>query len=193
MNRRFTSAAGIVLAAFAAVAPVRSAVAGEIGDAFLEAEAALPGDDAIATWEAFERATELYWAAAPLSFSAIVIADEVRGFGDYDPRPDNRFSAGDRFTLYVEPVGYGWTAIGDDYRIRFVLDLAITSEARGALFSEPEFAVVERRAMTRAREFQATISLTLPALPPDRYQMQLTFRDSATGKSGLAEIDFVVE
>lgn len=193
MNRRLAATAGIVLAALAALGPVRSAAAGEVGDAFLEAEAALEGDDAIATWEAFERATELYWAAAPLSFNAIVIADEVRSFGDYETRPDNRFSAGDRFTLYVEPVGYGWTAIGADYRIRFVLDLAITSEARGVLFSESEFAVVERRAKTRAREFQATISLTLPTLPPDRYQMQLTFRDAATGKAAVAEIDFVIE
>lgn len=168
------------------------ASAQDIGAAFGQAEALLAGDDPAVVWPAFDRAVELFWAEAPLAFRTVVLAETVEGYGRYQPRADNRFGAGDRLTVYVEPVGYGWTAIGAEYRIRFAIGMEISSQQRGTLVAEPDFATVERLARNRGREFEATVAFTVPALPPDLYLLALTFRDAATGKTATAAIDFEI-
>ena len=180
------------LAGMLVLAPL-PAGADEIGDAFLGAERMLEAGDANAVWNAFDRATELFWAAAPLGFAEIALAENVAGYGDFTPRADNRFSPGDELILYIAPVGYGWTAIGDEYRIRFRLDLEIASTTRGVVVDEEGFATVERLTRTRGREFQATVSLTVPQLPADDYEIRISFHDAATGKEAVAVIAFVVE
>ena len=168
------------------------AMAGEIADVMVEVEGLIDEGDPAEIWAGFDRATELFWAEAPLAFRAATLADNVAGFGQYQPRADNLFAPGDRLTVYLEPVGYGWTAIGTEFRIRFSIDIEIVSQTGGVTLAEEGFALIERLARNRSREFQATISMTLPALPAGPYQLRLTFHDDATGKSAVAEVPFQV-
>lgn len=175
-----------------AVLAVPPAAAGEAAEATANAEALVATAPAEA-WDAFERATELFWAEAPLAFRTAVLVDGVDGFGQYQPRRGNSFAAGDVLTAYLEPVGYGWTPIGDDYRIRFTVDIAISTADGATVAREDAFAVIERTARTRSREFEATVKLTLPGLLPGGYVLSLIFHDAATGKSAAAAIPFVIE
>ncbi len=120
------------------------ALAGEAADATAAAEALIPAAAPSVAWDAFERATELFWAEAPLAFRAATLAESVDGFGQYQPRSGNSFAAGDVLAAYLEPVGYGWTPIGDDYRIRFTVDVAILSADGQTVASEDAFAVIEQ-------------------------------------------------
>jgi len=192
VKRRMHNRTVAALIGAAAIMPL-PAVADEIGDAFLEAEALLEAGDPDAVWDAFDRAVELFWAAAPLGFAEVRLVEAVAGYGDYMPSPDNRYRPGDQLTAYIEPVGYGWTAIGEDYRIRFRLDLVIASTIRGVVVDEEGFATVERLVRSRGREFQATVVLTVPPLPADSYEIRITFHDVATGKEAVATLGFVVE
>ena len=168
------------------------AIAQGAGAAFLAAEQSLDEGTPQQFWSEFDRAVELFWAEAPLSFRAATLVDSSEGYGRYVLRDGVRYQPDDSLTAYLEPVGYGWTAIGDDFRIRFDLDLEITSEIAGTLLAEPGFAIVERLSQNRSREFQATIELTVPDLPTGRYQLRLTFSDAATGKSAAALFDLEI-
>ena len=168
------------------------AAAGEIGDAFENAEALLADGQPDGVWDEFDRATELFWAEAPLAFRVTALAESVAGYGQYQPRVDDRFAAGDELIAYLEPVGFGWTAIGEEFRVRFSIDLEIISPERGAILGAPDFATIERLARNRSREFQATLMMTLPDLPPDDYELRLTFHDAATGKSSTATLPFTL-
>lgn len=179
----------IGLVSTAAVMP--PAIAGEIADAARAAEEALAtdGDDA---WAAFDRAVELFWAEAPLSFRRAVLVDDVAGFGDFVIRAGARYRAGDAVHVYLEPVGYGWTPIGDLFRVRFAVDVEIVAEDRGVIAAEQDFALVERVGPTRSRELEVTMTMALPGLPPGRYELRLGFRDAATGKAATASVGFEV-
>lgn len=166
--------------------------AGEIADAATEAEMLLTNGAPGEAWEVFDRATELFWAEAPLAFRTVLLAENVVGFGRFERRETTNFSAGDRLTVYLEPIGYGWTAIGDDFRVRFVVDIEIASIENGVIAVEPDFAIVEHLGQTRSRDFQATIAMTIPQLPAGDYELLLTFRDAATGKVASAPIGFEV-
>jgi len=178
--------AGVLIIAAGTVA------AGEIADAATEAETLLTNGAPGEAWEVFDRATELFWAEAPLAFRRVLLAENVSGFGRFERRENTNFSAGDRLTVYLEPIGYGWTAIGDDFRVRFVVDIEIASIENGVIAVEADFAIVEYLGKTRSRDFQATIAMTIPQLPAGGYELRLTFRDAATGKIATAPIGFGV-
>lgn len=163
-----------------------------VGDAFFAAEQMLQDGTPQELWSAFDRATELFWAEAPLSFRVATFAQSVEGYGRYVPRADSRFSAGDRLVVYLEPVGYGWTAIGEEFRIRFDLDLEVASAQRGTLLAEEDFAVIERLSRNRGREFQATVAFVIPQLPAGDYELRLTLHDAATGKSASTALGFQI-
>lgn len=169
-----------------------AAAAGEIVDAATEAEALLVDGALGEAWEVFDRATELFWAEAPLAFRTAFLAESVAGFGEFERRETAIFSVGDRLTAYLEPVGYGWTAIGEDFRVRFAVDIEIASIQNGVIAAEADFAIVEHLGQARSREFQATIAMTIPRLPLGDYELRLTFRDAATGKVATAPISFEI-
>jgi hypothetical protein len=169
-----------------------TAGAGEIADAAGEAETLLSVGTPAEAWEEFDRATELFWAEAPLGFRASHLAESVAGFGQFERRETSIFSVGDRLTAYLEPIGYGWTAIGEDFRVRLAVDIEIASVQNGVIAAEADFAVVEHLGQTRSREFQATIAMTIPQLPIGGYELRLTFRDAATGKVASTSIRFEI-
>jgi hypothetical protein len=184
--------ASILLSVSLVAATAASASAGEVADAAAQAEGMLAAGNPADIWRAFERATELFWAEAPLTFRTAILADDVTGYGQYRPRQGNGFAPGDTLTAYLEPVGYGWTAIGEEYRIRFTVDVVIATAGGDVIADDAGFAVVERVARTRSREFEATVRLTLPGLTAGAYVLSLTFHDASTGKSATATIPFGV-
>ncbi len=183
------AALSALLASATMITPSR---AGPVADAVAEAEALLPAGSTAAIWEEFDRATELFWADAPLAFRRALLVDSASGFGQYQPRVAAMFHAGDSLVVYLEPVGYGWTAIGDQFRIRFGVDIEIASTGNGIIIAEPGFATVERLSRTRNWEFQLTLEMTLPDLPADAYELRITLHDAATGKTAGTAIPFEV-
>ena len=169
-----------------------SVAAGEIADAATEAEALLTNGAPAEAWELFDQATELFWAEAPLAFRAALLAESVTGFGQFEPRETATYVVGDPLIVYLEPIGYGWTAIGNEFRVRLAVDIEIASDEGGLIASETDFAVIEHLGRTRSREFQATIMMTIPQLPTGGYELTLTLRDITTGKIAAAPVGFEI-
>jgi hypothetical protein len=168
------------------------ASAGEVADAAAEAEARLADSPRSEAWDAFARAVDAFWAAAPLGIRTAVLAESVEGYGRYEPRADGPFASGDRLTVYLEPVGYGWIAEDGLSRIGLAVDLEIRGGEGIILASEPGFALIEQAARTRIHELQATIGVTLPTLNPGSYELRLKLRDLSP-EGGEATAVFPIE
>lgn len=145
------------------------------------------------SWTTWDETVDAFWQAAPMVIRKALVVDSVGGFGRYEPRADRRFASGERLTAYVEPVGYGFTADGEQNRIRLDVDLEIRGGQGIILASEPDFAVVEQSGRSRIHELQATIEVTLPTLNPGSYELRLKFRDaSAEGGEATAILPFEI-
>ena len=67
------------------------AVAGEVAEHALSAEAALEAERPIDAMDAIETAVDRVWSAAPLVFRRSLFAMKIEGFGRYEPRGEARF------------------------------------------------------------------------------------------------------
>lgn len=177
--------ARIGAAAVACAVAASPAIAAEAGDALTAAEALVDAGDAAAGWTAFDRAVELFWADAPLTLREAALV------GPAGAAPE-AYRSGDTLTATLAPVGYGWTPIGAEFRIRIVVDVELATRSGAVIATIADFAVLERIGPDRTREFAATLSVTLPDLRPDDYELRLTLRDAATGKSAGTALSFRV-
>ncbi|MGV8839496.1 MAG: hypothetical protein ACWA6X_04235 [Bauldia sp.] len=159
------------------------AAAGEAADALAEAEAAAAAGDP-AAWTAFDRGVELFWAEAPLALRTAALVGEDGG------APPAAYASGDVLRIALSPVGYGWTPIADAFRIRIVVAVELVTRAGVVLADIEDFATLEHTGPERTREFAATLTVTLPDLRPDDYELRLVLRDAATGKTAAAVVPF---
>lgn len=186
---RASGPAAIAALIFAwAVAGNSPANAGPVADNAARAESLLGEDDAKDALAAFDQATEAFWAAVPLTFRTAILADEVKSYGEYTPRAAAPFKAGDAALVYLEPVGFGWAAEGDRFKVQLETDVEIRS-AGGLIMGKAEkFGGIERVSREKIREMNLSVRLPLPALKPGDYVLMLTVRDLVSGKSGSVSL-----
>ena len=167
------------------------ALAGPAADAAAEAEALLSSDPSAAL-AAFGKAEAAFWAASPLQFRKVIFAGDVKGFGQYTPRPDSVFKAGERATIYLEPFGYAFTENGDTIDVGLTADVEIRTPGGLILGKADDFASLEWSGREKSREVHATIAIDLPALKPGDYELVLALRDKASPKTTTATLPFSV-
>ncbi|MCC6734677.1 MAG: hypothetical protein IT534_00950 [Bauldia sp.] len=172
-----------ILAALVALS-AGPAAAGEAADALAGAEAAAAAGDAGAAWTAFDRGVELFWAEAPLAVRTAAFVGNDGG------APPAVYAGGDALRILLAPVGYGWTPIADAFRIRIVVDVELATRAGVVLADVGDFATLEHTGADRTREFSAVLTVTLPELRPDDYELRLVLRDAATGKTTAVVLPF---
>lgn len=169
------------------------ALAGPITDDATKAEQAIGAGDAAGAIAAFDQATDAFWDAAPLAFRVATFADNVTGFGKYTPRGDATFHAGDAATIYLEPVGYGFAADGDNFRVSYATGIEIRTPGGLILGKTDDFGTADWSGRTKSHEVQAVVNVTLPtALPPGSYLLLLTLKDAATAKSATVTLPFTI-
>jgi len=166
------------------VAAAGQAAAGEAAAALGAAEAAAAAGNVAEAWTAFDRGVELFWADAPLALRTAVLT------GADGAPPPATYAGGDVLRVLLSPLGYGWTPIGDAFRIRIVVDVVLATRSGVVLAEIADFAVLEHTGPDRTREFAASLSVTLPELRPDDYELGLVLRDAATGKSAAVTLPF---
>ena len=186
-------AAAACLAALIVASPlVGPATAGEIADKATLAETLLGRGYGEAALAAFDKATDAFWAASPLQLRVITFADSVEGYGNYVPRPDATFRKGDTLRLYFEPVGYGFTLIGDGVRAAIAVDVEIRTPGGLILGSAEDFVRLEWKGKTPMHEVHATVATPLPDLKPGEYLLVLTLRDQGTSKTSDVTLPFTI-
>jgi hypothetical protein len=179
-------------AAGAALALASAAHAGPVADNATDAEAKAAVGDGAGAVAAFDAAEDAFFDAAPLTFRVATFADGVTGFGKYTPHAE-AFKAGDTATVYLEPVGYGFTRDGDGYRVGYGTALEIRTPGGLILGKTDDFGTLTWNGRSKSHEVQAVVSVTLPtALKPGDYQLLLTLKDEASAKSATATLPFTI-
>jgi hypothetical protein len=192
MFRRSALAGTVAMATAVAAAWGGSALAGPVADNAARAESLLATGDAAGAAAAFDAATDAFAAASPLQFRVALFADQVTGFGQYRPRADGPFRSGDTVTVYLEPVGYGFSTDGGEQRVSFSTGIEIRTPGGLVLGKTDDFGKVEWQGQSKDRSIDTAVSVALPQLKPGSYELLLTLTDAATAKSATATLPFTI-
>ncbi len=179
------------LAALSVALPL-AASAGDISDKAAEAESLLTGGKPQEALAAFDQATEDFWAASPLLVRVATFVDGVDGFGNYHALPEASFKTGDTVKIYVEPVGYGFSPEGSDFRAALAADLEVKTPGGLVFGKASDFARLTWSSKEKLRQVHATIASPLPALKPGDYILSLTLRDLNSAKTTTLDLPFKV-
>jgi hypothetical protein len=191
-RRRTIAIWGLAAFCIAARGWAKTGMAGPIADQAAEAERLLDAGDDAGALDAFDSATDAFWAASPLQLRAAAFADWISGYLRYQPRGDTPFAAGETVTIYVEPVGYSIVANDDMFAIALVADLEIQTPGGLVLAEADNFTSLDWQGRAKNRGFYAAISLGLPELHPGDYLLLLTLRDPTSDKSATATLPFTL-
>lgn len=134
------------------------------------------------------------WASAPLAFTAADFAQApARGFGKYVPRGSAVFAPGETMTVYVQPVGYGFTSsdAGLSYDIQASYRLIMPSGQ--VLAAEDKFASIQGTSRSEDRQAFTSLTFTFEGLPEGAYSLETTFADAASGKQGIITLPFEIK
>lgn len=150
---------------------------------------------------AYER-LDAAWAEAPLGFTAATfVSGDVTGYGQYTPRADAVFAAGEPLVVYAEPVGFGYAepvgfghaATDDGFRVALAADYEILNPSGQVLASQSGFAELGARARVKIREFHTTLRFAFEGLRPGDYRLVTRLRDTASDKTGSFVLPFTVK
>ncbi|HKM63170.1 MAG TPA: hypothetical protein VJY39_11850 [Acidisphaera sp.] len=145
--------------------------------------------------DAREKAVIEVWQKTPLTIRrAMFVTEKASGYGEYDPRPDNVFKAGEPLIAYLEPVAYGWLQVGPDlYTFGFDVDFAIKLKSTDKVVGErKDFGHLVQQSHARNLEYTITLTLNVSGAPPTDYILVYTLRDVTGPRSATAELPFTI-
>lgn len=181
------------LMATVAVAPLAGvARAGEIADGAAAADDFLQQGKPAEALDAFDKATDAFWAASPLQLRTVLFADTVSGYGQYTPRADSIFHSRETAKVYAEPVGYAFAATGDTFSVTFTAGIEVHTPGGLVLAKAADFGRLKWEGRTRSRAVQVAIDVGLPELRPGEYRLLVTLTDDTSGKATTATLPFTI-
>jgi hypothetical protein len=169
-----------------------AAAASPVTDAAAEVDARVQAGDSAGAVAKAREILDLVWQASPgLGFTdALLVMEPARGFGVYNPRPDNIFRKGEAIEIYAEPYGFGYGNPGEGlYSIGFHVDLQVLAPDGQVLAEVPDVTRLEMTSRYRNKEFQANLTYHLDGVPAGSYRLVTTLRDANSPKLGTFEIE----
>jgi hypothetical protein len=170
------------------------ASADELADRTRAAEDLAGQGKFLESMDALDEAATLVWDRAPLTFrKALWVAEPPTGFGAYNPRETNQYTAGDEMIAYVEPVGFGWRKSGDLWQTDLAADVTIRDKDGKEIYTQKDFQKLALSSRVRNHEFMTRFTFTLTGLPSGEYTLETTLRDAISSKSGSFTLPFVIK
>lgn len=184
--------ASVSSAAFcAAVFLGAAAGAGPVADKAADIESLIAADDTAGAISAARDLLATVWdMSQSIGFgTTALVTQPAAGYGIYNPRPDDRFKAGEPVIIYAEPIGFDYGAPGDGLNsIGFFVDLRVANAETGELLGNVQNVTeLDLTSRYRNREFQANLTYSLDGLAPGKYLLTTTLRDKNSAKSGAFE------
>jgi hypothetical protein len=179
---------GLVIAALAgwSVWVTRApAEAADISAQLTRAAAAEKAGNHEAAIEALEQALESVRAEAPLTVKPfLVVAQPAKFYGDYTPRANAIFQAGEPQEFYMEPKNlvYPRPAAGA-YEPAFEVDLQILTADGKVVVNQAKFGSFRLPAKSAVRDIFMNLKVTLDGAPPGEYGVRFIVRDLNSKKT----------
>ncbi len=193
MPSRRLAMAAVAVAAFgaASLGGANAALAGALADEADRAEQFLYDGRAAAALAAFDKAVSAFWEETPLQFRAASFVEPVQGIGPYQ-RHGGTFHTGDTARVHLAPVGYGFIAAGDSYRVTFATGIEIRSPGGLVFAKTDDFGDVSWQGPNRSREVNVDIDVALPTLKAGSYVLRLSLADRASAKAATLDLPFTI-
>jgi hypothetical protein len=167
--------------------------AGEIADLGREAETKANAGQHLEAIETLRRAINAIASKGPLLLRRVqFITEPPKGFGIYNPRPNNVFPSGEPLIVYAEPVGMGWKTEGGLNKSLIVTDFEVYSADGKLLGGQKEFGKFEFNSRELNQEVHSHLTITLTGAPRGRYKFVATYRDLVGNKSAKLELPFEI-
>jgi len=177
------------LAAFAA-APALAQDAAETGRAGAAAAAEERWEEA---HELMSQAALAAWQEMPLQVADwALVAEPAEGFGMYEARPDNRYSAGEPILIYVALIGFAHEPAGEAWRYGIGADFLIRGEGGRIVGGQEGFMQQDFESRTPNREFFVDLRYSVTGIEPGNYLFETRFHDRNSDKEVLLETPIVV-
>ena len=159
-----------------------------------KAKAAAKNGKDLEAYETIRKATLKVWRSSPLLFrKAIFVTKAPKGFGVYDPRPDDIFKPGEKLYIYVEPVGFTWKDRDGLKHAELVADLVL-KDSEGMVLGEQEgFGTFTFDIREQITEVMTSLAFDFPEAPAGKYTAELKFTDTLGKKSATFELPFEIK
>lgn len=141
------------------------------------------------------RTTKLQLSTMPpvttLELQNLAFCSEVRSFGQFDRLVNPSFVGGEDATLYLEVQNFSQKKLPDTFEINLVGNVEILDE-KGAKVHTRKLPADRQQFSARKHDHFIAYRLSMPSLPPGRYDLKVNIRDTTADIDGSATIPFVV-
>lgn len=189
-NVIFSETTGTALAALLGLAASGYAALAQIP----EGDAAVGLQAAPAALVAARQGVDDAWKQAPLAFTSATFTEgKAKGFGQYVPRENNAFDAGEDLNVYVEPIGYGYGINGENFEIGLSADFELRNSSGQVLAGKDDFADLTLVSRSPNKEYQASLSFRFDGLLPGDYVLRTRLNDRNSDKAGTFSLPFTIK
>ncbi|MBA7497644.1 hypothetical protein ES704_00372 [subsurface metagenome] len=141
-----------------------------------------------------EEALMVVRSKAKLEYVNVLFAEEIEGFGIYNPRENATFTQGEIFIIYGEPRNFSAKEVEKGfYEIYLKEDLYILDQDNNILFGQIDFGEFHNISHQQNSEiiFTTTVEQIDP-FPIGNYKFRLVLKDVFSQKTTEVTIDFTV-
>ena len=194
MRRFGILALAVVLSTAAGCRGKTPSAGGDFEAGFARFGEAMDRADYAGALKALRASFETFRERSPLLLENVkFVTNDSASFGIYDPRPDDRFAAGEVIYLYVEPVGQTLAPLGDGRsEFGFAADFSLEDDGGTVLGGQKDFANPKFSSWNANTEIALTFNFSFSGLKPGRYKLLLTVRDAHSSKSASIEKSFTM-
>jgi len=122
----------------------------------------------------------------PLGIRLFTACTEVRDFGSYIARPDNRIREGDTVVFYFEPKNLFTKREGGSYGIAYTADIVILAENGQEVYAQKDAVSVQESFASPRLDLYGTFKFTFERIVPGKYVVKTVLHDKYKGQTAEA-------
>ena len=170
------------------------AVSGPMVEETTKAEGLVLENKAVEAIVAMDSAVGKLWNVIPLTFVDFhFVTKRPTGYGDYEPRPDSVFKAGEDMIVYVEIAGFEYKQVGKRFNADFTVDMEVRSLDDKVLGERKGFLQLKQSSRVPNREFFAVIIYTFDQITPGKYAIRTYITDKNANDKQWFQMQFEVK
>ena len=144
--------------------------------------------------DALEKQLEKARDAAPMVVkSFMAVARPAKHYGDYEQRPNNTFTRGEKLYFYAEPKNLTMpkNAKGE-FETALEVDIEVKPE-KGSIQKVPKFLAMKIPSRSRINDLYLNMTVSLGEAPAGKYTLKFTVRDVNSKKTADISQDVVLK
>lgn len=128
----------------------------------------------------------------PLGIRLFTACSEVRDYGSYVTRPDNRIKEGDTVVFYFEPKNLFTKRESGSYEIAYTADITILAANGQEVYAQKDAVSVQHTSASPRLDLYGTFKFTFERIVPGNYVVKTVLHDKLKGQNAEAVWPFEV-